>query len=57
MVNPEKNDQIRDDLAKAFVDFIISAEIQTKIQDFKVSGEQLFYPLKLPEQNEDSNEG
>ena len=39
--------------AKAFVDFIISAEIQTKIQDFKVSGEQLFYPLKLPEQNEE----
>lgn len=51
VVNPEKNDQIREDLAQAFVDFIISAEIQTKIQDFKVSGEQLFYPLRLPEQN------
>ena len=57
VVNPEKSDLIREGLAQAFVDFIISAEIQTKIQDFKVSGEQLFYPLKLPKQNEDSNEG
>lgn len=30
-------------LANAFVDFMISAETQQKIQDFRVSGEQLFF--------------
>lgn len=44
-VNPEKNDQINNDGAKAFVDFMIDDEIQNVIEEFGMDeyGESLFY--------------
>lgn len=50
-VNPEKNDRINDELATAFVDFMISPEAQTMIRDFRVGEEPLFYPLRLADRN------
>ena len=47
VVNPNKHSSIRNELADAFVDFIISQRVQQIIQDFTVDGEQLFYPLRL----------
>jgi len=47
VVNPNKHSAIRDDLAGAFVDFIISERSQRMIQEFTVDGERLFYPLRL----------
>jgi len=49
VVDPGKNDLINARLATAFVDFIISPQAQRLIMDFKVQGESLFYPLRLPD--------
>ena len=46
-VNPNKNDQVNHELAKAFVDFMIEPETQRMISDFKIEGETLFHPLRL----------
>jgi len=45
-VNPDKNDQINADGAKAFVDFMISKDTQAVIKDFGVDkyGQPLFFP-------------
>ena len=47
VVNPNKHSSIRNELADAFVDFLISQRVQQIVQDFTVDGEQLFYPLRL----------
>lgn len=49
VVNPKKHSSIRGDLADAFTDFIISPRAQRLIRDFTVDGEQLFFPLRLPQ--------
>jgi len=51
VVNPQKHSSIKGELAQSFVDFMISAEAQQLIRDYKIEGEQLFYPLRLPDQN------
>lgn len=51
VVNPNKNDQIRDDLANAYAEFLIAPKTQRMIRDFKIAGEQLFYPVHLSDQN------
>jgi len=51
VVNPRKHSGVNGELAQAFVDFMISAEAQQLIGDYKLNGEQLFYPLRLPGQN------
>lgn len=43
-VNPEKHPHARYDLAKHYTDFITSDVGQKLIADFKVNGQQLFYP-------------
>ena len=48
IVNPQKHPRINAKLAGAFVDFIISPEAQQIIRNYKIEGEQLFYPLRLP---------
>ena len=50
VVNPQKHSGINSKLAKAFLDFIISPESQQLIRNFQVDGEQLFYPLRLPDE-------
>ncbi len=51
VVNPQKHPSIHSELAQTFVDFIISAAAQQLIRDYKIDGEQLFYPLRLPKVN------
>ncbi|NOQ93532.1 MAG: solute-binding protein [Methylophaga sp.] len=43
-VNPEKHVYANYDLAKKYIDFVISEEGQAIIADFKKGGQQLFYP-------------
>lgn len=43
-VNPEKHSHVRFDLAQQYTDFITSEAGQKLIADFKVNGQQLFYP-------------
>lgn len=43
-VNPEKGLHIRYDLAKKYIDFVVSKKGQKIINDYKKGGEQLFYP-------------
>jgi len=44
LVNPAKHPHVKQDLGKAFVNWITSAEGQQAIADYKISGEQLFFP-------------
>jgi len=43
-VNPEKGSHIRYDLAKKYINFVVSEKGQKIIADYKKGGEQLFYP-------------
>jgi len=43
-VNPQKHPSVNYELAKKYIDFVISAEGQRIIADYKKAGEQLFYP-------------
>jgi tungstate transport system substrate-binding protein len=44
LVNPEKHKHVKKELGQAFVDWIVSPEGQKAIADFKVNGQQLFFP-------------
>ena len=44
VVNPQKHSSINVESAQAFVDFMISADAQQLIRDYRIDGEQLFYP-------------
>ena len=44
LVNPQKHANVRKHLGQQFVDWLISSEGQKAIADFKINGEQLFYP-------------
>lgn len=44
LVNPEKHQHVKTELAQRYVDFIRSAEGQSIIANFKVGGETLFHP-------------
>jgi tungstate transport system substrate-binding protein len=44
LVNPEKHPNVRRDLGQAFVDWVISPEGQKAIAEYKIGGEQLFFP-------------
>ena len=48
LVNPERHPHVKRDLAKAYVDFIQGEKGQRLIANFKVGGEQLFYPDVIP---------
>jgi tungstate transport system substrate-binding protein len=43
-VNPEKHPHVKYEAAMEFIDYVVSPEGQKLIGDFKVNGEQLFYP-------------
>lgn len=43
-VNPVKHPHVQNDLAMAFVDWIISPKGQKMIGDYRLEGKQLFYP-------------
>jgi tungstate transport system substrate-binding protein len=44
LVNPNKHPSVKKELAQMFVDWVISPEGQKAIADYKINGEQLFYP-------------
>src|SRR5215510_290095 len=44
LVNPAKHPNVKKDLGQQFIDWLVSAEGQKAIADYKINGEQLFYP-------------
>ena len=44
LVNPEKHPSVKKELGQQFVDWLVSPEGQRAIADYKINGEQLFYP-------------
>ena len=44
LVNPLKHPNVKKDLGQAFVDWVISPDGQKAIADYKIGGEQLFFP-------------
>jgi len=44
LVNPAKHPNVKKDLGQAFVDWVISPEGQKTIAEYKINGEQLFFP-------------
>jgi tungstate transport system substrate-binding protein len=44
LVNPEKHPSVKKELGQQFIDWLVSAEGQKAIADYKINGEQLFYP-------------
>jgi tungstate transport system substrate-binding protein len=44
LVNPAKHAHVKKDLAQSFIEWLISPEGQQAIGDYKIGGEQLFFP-------------
>jgi tungstate transport system substrate-binding protein len=44
LVNPEKHPSVKKDLGQQFIDWLVSPAGQKTIADYKINGEQLFYP-------------
>jgi tungstate transport system substrate-binding protein len=44
LVNPQKHPHVKKELGQQFIDWLISPEGQKAIADYKINGEQLFYP-------------
>jgi len=44
LVNPARHPNVKKDLGQAFVDWVISPEGQKTIAEYKIGGEQLFFP-------------
>lgn len=44
LVNPAKHPSVKKDLGQQFIDWLVSSEGQKAIADYKINGEQLFYP-------------
>ena len=44
LVNPAKHPNVKKELGQAFADWLISPAGQKAIADYKVNGEQLFFP-------------
>jgi tungstate transport system substrate-binding protein len=44
LVNPDKHTHVKQDLGQAFIDWLVSSEGQKAIADYKINGQQLFFP-------------
>jgi tungstate transport system substrate-binding protein len=44
LVNPEKHPSVKKDMGQQFVDWVVSPDGQKAIADYKIGGEQLFFP-------------
>jgi len=44
LVNPAKHPHVKKEWGQAFIDWLVSHEGQKAIQDYKINGQQLFYP-------------
>jgi tungstate transport system substrate-binding protein len=43
-VNPAKHPHVKQDFGQAFIDWLVSRDGQKAIADYKIDGQQLFYP-------------
>ncbi len=44
LVNPQKHPNVKKELGQQFIDYLISPQGQKDIANYKINGEQLFYP-------------
>jgi tungstate transport system substrate-binding protein len=44
LVNPARHAHVKQAFGQAFVDWLVSAEGQKAIADYKIDGRQLFFP-------------
>jgi tungstate transport system substrate-binding protein len=44
LVNPDKHPAVKKELGQAFIDWLVSPEGQKAIADYRIGGEQLFFP-------------
>jgi tungstate transport system substrate-binding protein len=44
LVNPAKHPHVKKDMGQSFIDWVVSAEGQKAIADYKIGGEQRFFP-------------
>ena len=44
LVNPARHPQVKKEWGQQFIDWVISPEGQKAIDDYKIGGEQLFFP-------------
>jgi len=44
LVNPAKHPKVKKEMGQAFIDWLVSPEGQKAIADYKIGGEQLFFP-------------
>ena len=44
LVNPAKHPQVKRELGQIFIDWLIGADGQKTISEYKIGGEQLFFP-------------
>jgi tungstate transport system substrate-binding protein len=44
LVNPEKHKHVKKEAGQAFIDWLVSPEGQKAIADYKINGQQLFFP-------------
>jgi tungstate transport system substrate-binding protein len=44
LVNPDKHSNVKKDLGQVFVDWVVSPTGQKAITDYKINGEQMFFP-------------
>ena len=44
LVNPTRHPHVKQELGQAFIDWLVSPEGQKTIADYKINGEQLFFP-------------
>jgi tungstate transport system substrate-binding protein len=44
LVNPDKHAHVKKDMGQAFIDWLVSSEGQEAIADYKINGQQLFFP-------------
>jgi tungstate transport system substrate-binding protein len=44
LVNPAKHKHVKKEMGQAFIDWLVSAEGQKAIADYKIGGQQLFFP-------------
>jgi tungstate transport system substrate-binding protein len=44
LVNPRKHPNVKEEMGQVFVDWVISSEGQHAIAEYKIDGQQLFFP-------------
>jgi tungstate transport system substrate-binding protein len=44
LVNPDKHPSVKKELGQSFIDWVVSPEGQKALADYRIGGEQLFFP-------------